>query len=52
MAGGEIRYYVSGGMGGGRGGTDSIASWVEASFTSTTVGNSTVYDLTKPLNAS
>lgn len=50
----EITYYISGGMGGfgGRGGSDSIASWVQQNYTSTTVGNSTVYDLTKPLSSS
>ncbi|MBB2935247.1 4-amino-4-deoxy-L-arabinose transferase-like glycosyltransferase [Amycolatopsis bartoniae] len=47
----EITYYVSGGMGGfgGRDGSGSISQWVEQNFTATTVGNSTVYDLTKPL---
>jgi 4-amino-4-deoxy-L-arabinose transferase-like glycosyltransferase len=51
---GEINYYVSGGMGGfgGRGDAGSIASWVQQNFTARTVGNSTVYDLTKPLSAS
>ncbi|HVV13327.1 MAG TPA: glycosyltransferase family 39 protein [Amycolatopsis sp.] len=57
----QITYYVSGGMGGGggfggaggsTGGTESIASWVQANFTSTTVGGTTVYDLTKPLAGS
>lgn len=50
----EITYYVSGGMGGfgGRGGDGEIASWVEQNFHSTTVGNSTVYDLAQPLTAS
>ncbi|OZC97737.1 glycosyl transferase [Rhodococcus sp. 06-235-1A] len=51
----EVTYYVSGGMGGGmaRGGADGdsastssqIQEWVEASFTATTVGSTTVYDL-------
>ncbi|MFI5893678.1 hypothetical protein ACIA5D_26585 [Actinoplanes sp. NPDC051513] len=46
---GEIRYYIGGGgMGGGRGGDSSIGSWVEQNFTATTVGGSTVYDLTQP----
>ena len=50
---GEIHYYISGGgmggggFGGGDSGSGSIASWVEANFTSTTVGGSTVYDLTQ-----
>ena len=51
----EVTYYVSGGMGGGmaRGGmggdsestSSQIQEWVEANFTSTTVGGATVYDL-------
>ncbi|KAA9152471.1 phospholipid carrier-dependent glycosyltransferase [Amycolatopsis acidicola] len=53
---GDITYYVSGGMGGfgggGRDGSGSISTWVEQNFTSTTVGSSTVYDLTKPLAGS
>ncbi|GAA5161583.1 MULTISPECIES: ArnT family glycosyltransferase [Amycolatopsis] len=51
VADGQITYYVSGGMGGfgGREGSGSIAEWVEQNFTATTVGGSTVYDLTKPL---
>jgi 4-amino-4-deoxy-L-arabinose transferase-like glycosyltransferase len=54
VAEGEINYYVSGGMGGfgGRGDSGAIATWVQQNFTATTVGNSTVYDLTKPLPAS
>ncbi|TNC22881.1 ArnT family glycosyltransferase [Amycolatopsis alkalitolerans] len=54
VATGEITYYVSGGgMGGmgGRGGS-SITTWVEQNFHSTTVGTTTVYDLTKPLSSS
>ena len=50
---GKIHYYIAGGgMGGGRGGgqgsTGSIATWVEQNFTSVTVDNVTLYDLTKP----
>jgi hypothetical protein len=49
---GEVRYYIAGGgMGGGgfgRSGGGSISNWVEQNFTSTTVGGSTVYDLSKP----
>jgi 4-amino-4-deoxy-L-arabinose transferase-like glycosyltransferase len=53
---GEVRYYIAGGgMGGGggfgRGGGGSISSWVEQNFTSTTVGGSTVYDLSRPKTA-
>jgi 4-amino-4-deoxy-L-arabinose transferase-like glycosyltransferase len=48
---GRIHYFVSGGMGGGRGGGGSgsasqISTWVAAHYTATTVGGSTVYDLT------
>jgi len=51
VAAGQIHYYVAGGQGGGPGGqSDStaaqIAQWVEATFTATTVGSQTVYDLT------
>ena len=52
---GEITYYVSGGMsgfGGDRGGSSSIASWVQQNYTATTVGGTTVYDLTTALPAS
>jgi hypothetical protein len=51
VAAGEVRYYVAGGMGGGRGGpggTSSIESWVAAHFATKTVGGSTVYDLARP----
>jgi DNA-binding response OmpR family regulator len=41
----KIHYYVSG-AGPGGGGSDEIASWVAANFSSTTVGGATVYDLT------
>jgi len=55
VANGEITYYISGGMGGmggDRGGSGSIASWVQENYTATTVGGTTVYDLTKPLSQS
>ncbi|HEX6353752.1 glycosyltransferase family 39 protein [Actinophytocola sp.] len=44
---GRIAYYVAGGGmgGGGMGGNSEIAQWVEANYTSQTVGNATVYDL-------
>jgi 4-amino-4-deoxy-L-arabinose transferase-like glycosyltransferase len=44
---GQISYYVSGGGmgGGGRGGDSSIATWVAANYTASTVGGATVYDL-------
>jgi len=57
---GEVRYYIGGGGGRGGGGGGggafgrgggSISQWVEQNFTATTVGGSTVYDLTKPKTA-
>ncbi|MCQ9389372.1 glycosyltransferase family 39 protein [Brevibacterium sp. 50QC2O2] len=48
VADGEIAYYISGGQGGGPGGgNDEIAAWVADNYSSTTVGGSTVYDLTQ-----
>jgi 4-amino-4-deoxy-L-arabinose transferase-like glycosyltransferase len=56
VAAGDIGYYISGGQGGmgggGQGGASTssasaIASWVSAHYTATTVGNYTVYDLSK-----
>ena len=59
VAAGKIHYFIggSGGAGGaggfsgpgGRGGSGSsaITAWVEKHFTSSTVGGTTVYDLTK-----
>jgi hypothetical protein len=48
VAAGEVRYFIAGSSGGG--GNSSTASvittWVEAHYTATTVGGSTVYDLT------
>jgi 4-amino-4-deoxy-L-arabinose transferase-like glycosyltransferase len=51
---GKIAYFIAGGgMGGVRGGgsgsgsASQITQWVEQNFTATTVGNTTVYDLTK-----
>jgi len=48
---GQITYFISGGQGGGGMGASSgtagqITAWVAAHFTATTVGGSTVYDLT------
>ncbi len=55
VAAGEIHFYVAGGgFAGGRGfggasGTGSqITTWVSAHYTSSTVGGTTVYDLTQP----
>ena len=53
VAAGKIAYFIAGGgMGGGPGGRaqssgSEISAWVEANYTSTTVGGATVYDLTK-----
>ncbi|WP_328523908.1 glycosyltransferase family 39 protein [Kribbella sp. NBC_00359] len=49
VAEGKIAYYISGGQGGGAGGHSSAAgqiqSWVESTYTATTVGSTTVYKL-------
>ncbi|MFE6646584.1 ArnT family glycosyltransferase [Nocardioides sp. NPDC057772] len=54
VANGEIHYFIAGGgMGGMRGGSDEtssaseISAWVSENFTETTIGSSTVYDLTE-----
>jgi 4-amino-4-deoxy-L-arabinose transferase-like glycosyltransferase len=47
VADGQVSYYLGDGQGGLGGGNTSIATWVAAHFTATTVGGSTVYDLTK-----
>ncbi|MCU1656461.1 MAG: putative glycosyltransferase [Pseudonocardiales bacterium] len=50
VANGEIRYFIAGGGAGGGGGGSSgsaISTWVAAHYSSTTVGGTTVYDLTK-----
>ena len=53
VANGNIHYFIAGGGQGGAGGTSSstnvssqITSWVESHYTATTVGGTTVYDLT------
>ena len=50
VAEGRIHYFVGGGgFGGSQGGSDAaqqISAWVEQTFTATTVGGTTVYDLT------
>jgi 4-amino-4-deoxy-L-arabinose transferase-like glycosyltransferase len=49
VADGDVRYYLAGGRGGfGGGAGNQIEQWVTANFVATTVGGSTVYDLTKP----
>ncbi|MDQ6754660.1 MAG: glycosyltransferase family 39 protein [Actinomycetota bacterium] len=58
VAGGEIGYYIVGGPGGGgqgfggpggggSRGDSGVSGWVTANFTAQTVGNSTLYKLTK-----
>jgi 4-amino-4-deoxy-L-arabinose transferase-like glycosyltransferase len=52
VAAGDIHYFISSGLSGNgasTGGSNAaaqIASWVAANFTSTTIGSTTVYDLT------
>jgi 4-amino-4-deoxy-L-arabinose transferase-like glycosyltransferase len=49
VAAGEIHYFIAGNVRQSNGGSNTsslIASWVEQSFTATTVGGVTVYDLT------
>ncbi|MEW9265962.1 glycosyltransferase family 39 protein [Kineococcus endophyticus] len=56
VAEGEVHYLVAGGGGaGGRGGDSTVSqvqAWVEENFTATTVGGTTVYDLTQPVAGS
>ncbi|MCW2747771.1 MAG: glycosyl transferase [Nocardioidaceae bacterium] len=51
VAAGRIHYFVAEGSGGGRGmdtsTTDDITTWVTENFTATTVGSTTLYDLTE-----
>jgi 4-amino-4-deoxy-L-arabinose transferase-like glycosyltransferase len=50
VASGKIHYFIGGGVGlqssSGSSSSQQIASWVASSFTATTVGGATVYDLT------
>jgi hypothetical protein len=50
VAAGKVHWFIgSGGIGRSNGGSSAsseIAAWVEANFTSTTIGGVTVYDLT------
>jgi 4-amino-4-deoxy-L-arabinose transferase-like glycosyltransferase len=47
VAKGEIHYFIAGAMGAGGAGTASqIADWVASNYTATTIGATTVYDLT------
>ena len=52
----EIHYFIAAGSGGGPGAGGStesseITSWVESHYSATTVGGTTLYDLTKPLSS-
>ena len=50
VAAGKIHYFIGGTVGrsnGGSSASSSIASWVAANYTATTVGGVTLYDLTK-----
>ena len=49
VAAGEVHYFIQGG-GGFQRGDAAIATWVQQNFAPTTVGGTTVYDLTQPLN--
>jgi hypothetical protein len=53
VAAGEVHYFLSGGAGGGPGGgagtSSEIAEWVSSTFSSSSVGGATVYDLTTPV---
>ncbi|MFT4294551.1 MAG: glycosyltransferase family 39 protein [Micropruina sp.] len=50
VAQGKVHYFIGGGNFGGQNGgsqaASEIASWVQQNYTATTVGNTTVYDLT------
>jgi 4-amino-4-deoxy-L-arabinose transferase-like glycosyltransferase len=50
VAEGKIHYFIGGAVGmpnGGSSASSAISAWVEATYSATTVGTSTVYDLTK-----
>ncbi|GAB3205776.1 ArnT family glycosyltransferase [Nocardia tengchongensis] len=51
---GQVGYFIEGGMAMGGNGDSSgsrIGAWVKSHFTATTVGGSTVYDLSRPVTA-
>jgi 4-amino-4-deoxy-L-arabinose transferase-like glycosyltransferase len=58
VAAGKIHYFVGAGSGlggnsqGGSNVASQISSWVEQNYTATTIGGTTVYDLTSPSSAS
>jgi hypothetical protein len=51
VADGKIHYFIGGSIGvqqnGGSGSASDIATWVSQNYTATTVGGTTVYDLTQ-----
>jgi 4-amino-4-deoxy-L-arabinose transferase-like glycosyltransferase len=50
VAAGKIHYYIAGSISQSAGGSDAaseIANWVSENFTATTIGSTTVYDLTQ-----
>ena len=57
VAAGQIHYFIAsgtgqgGGPGGGNTSSSAITTWVAAHFKSTTVGGTTVYDLTKAITS-
>jgi 4-amino-4-deoxy-L-arabinose transferase-like glycosyltransferase len=58
VARGKVHWFISGGMGmgggpgGGSGTSSAIASWVQSTYSATTVGGITMYDLTTPSGTS
>jgi 4-amino-4-deoxy-L-arabinose transferase-like glycosyltransferase len=48
VSSGQIHYFVAGGTGGSSSEAGEIRAWVEANFTTVTVGSTTLYDLTQP----
>ena len=50
VAEGKIHYFIAGGGGmqanGGSKSSSQIADWVQSTYTATTIGGTTVYDLT------
>ncbi len=49
---GKVHYFIAGGMGGGGGpgstSMSAITSWVKSTYTTRTVGGTTLYDLSRP----
>lgn len=57
VAAGKVHYFIGGGRAGGPGGggtggsraSSEISTWVQEHYTASTVGSTTVYDLTRPV---